>query len=912
MSGRTITITFGGNSAGVRRAAGEASRAIGSVQSSVGRVARSVGAVAALGSAMAVTSAYGLALGSSLAGVAGAAALIPAGVAAGVAALVAAKVVTAGLGEAWQATGQKAVGGGGSTVNVGRQVAAAQRQVKAATDALTGAQRTARDAQEALTAARAGEVKRLRDLSLSVRSARADQADAAASAAQAELELAAAEKAGDPAAIEAARRQYEQAQIAVAEVTNRLTDLSAEQTKATQSGVEGSDAVQAALRQQEDAQKGVEDAAQRLAEAQDAVRQASVKTVAGGINPATEALNKLAPNARSLIVTLRGLVPAWQAAGRAGQQNTFAGTASLAQKLSGIYLPLVASWLLRMGAAFNVAIRQAGGLATSAGFVKTIGALLDATATSTARLALAVRPVVSGIAAFVAVGVGFLPGIAGNVLVIAQRFEAWATAARASGAAQGWIAKALATLSQVKQIGADVVATVLAVVHAGGDGGSTLDALVRGADAMRAWVTSAQGQQTIADVLARIRDVMGQVGQIVPVVAGNADGFNDALNVTGAVVGFAADHLDTLAKLLPVLAAGFVISKVAQVGANVAAVVGIPLKTAEVAATWGLKAALRAQTTALIENTAISKGATGAQVAETAAQNGGILARGRAIVAMAAQKIATVAGTIATWAATAATTAFGIAVTVATGPIGLAILAVAVFVAGIILLWTKCETFRTIVIAVFNAVWTAIKFVWNWIKGNWPLLLAILTGPIGIAVLAIVKYWDKIKAGVSAVKDWIVARFNDVASFVGGLPGRLGKLADGIRSVLIAPFKAAFNAISALWNGTVGKLSFSVPGWVPGIGGRSFSLPKLPQLQHGGPAVAGRSYLVGERGPEVLTMGSQSGHVTPNSALGGDIVIPIQIGDEVVRVVRVTQAEQNRQLKRRALAGAGRLATGMR
>lgn len=37
----------------------------------------------------------------------------------------------------------------------------------------------------------------------------------------------------------------------------------------------------------------------------------------------------------------------------------------------------------------------------------------------------------------------------------------------------------------------------------------------------------------------------------------------------------------------------------------------------------------------------------------------------------------------------------------------------------------------------------------------------------------------------------------------------------------------------------------------------------------GGPVSAGRSYLVGESGPELLTMGASNGHVTPNARLGG-------------------------------------------
>jgi len=42
----------------------------------------------------------------------------------------------------------------------------------------------------------------------------------------------------------------------------------------------------------------------------------------------------------------------------------------------------------------------------------------------------------------------------------------------------------------------------------------------------------------------------------------------------------------------------------------------------------------------------------------------------------------------------------------------------------------------------------------------------------------------------------------------------------------------------------------------------------LPGLANGGPASAGRSYLVGERGPEIFTP-KRSGTVTPNNKIGG-------------------------------------------
>jgi hypothetical protein len=94
----------------------------------------------------------------------------------------------------------------------------------------------------------------------------------------------------------------------------------------------------------------------------------------------------------------------------------------------------------------------------------------------------------------------------------------------------------------------------------------------------------------------------------------------------------------------------------------------------------------------------------------------------------------------------------------------------------------------------WDEVWGFIKGivvgVFNWLKDNWPLVLAILTGPIGLAVLAIVDHWDTIKAGFSAVKDWISDRIDDIVGFFTGLPGRLasaaGDLYRPVRDLIVA------------------------------------------------------------------------------------------------------------------------------
>ena len=45
----------------------------------------------------------------------------------------------------------------------------------------------------------------------------------------------------------------------------------------------------------------------------------------------------------------------------------------------------------------------------------------------------------------------------------------------------------------------------------------------------------------------------------------------------------------------------------------------------------------------------------------------------------------------------------------------------------------------------------------------------------------------------------------------------------------------------------------------------------------GGPVSAGRSYIVGEKGPELLQMGNQSGRVVPNEALGGKPQVNLKV-----------------------------------
>ena len=52
---------------------------------------------------------------------------------------------------------------------------------------------------------------------------------------------------------------------------------------------------------------------------------------------------------------------------------------------------------------------------------------------------------------------------------------------------------------------------------------------------------------------------------------------------------------------------------------------------------------------------------------------------------------------------------------------------------------------------------------------------------------------------------------------------------------LLGAAQTVFKAIAAIWNNTIGRLSFTLPSWLPGnLGGKSFSMPKIGGGESGG------------------------------------------------------------------------------
>lgn len=216
-----------------------------------------------------------------------------------------------------------------------------------------------------------------------------------------------------------------------------------------------------------------------------------------------------------------------------------------------------------------------------------------------------------------------------------------------------------------------------------------------------------------------------------------------------------------------------------------------------------------------------------------------VLATGRQTAANIAAKGAAIASAAATNVMTIAQKGLNLAMRM--NPIGLVITAIVLLAGVFITAYKKSETFRNIVNGALGAVKNAAAGAYGWFKKNWPLLLAILGGPFGLAVLVIKKH-----------KDSILAFFKSV-------PGAIGGFFKGVGETVTAPFRNAFQGIKDAWNNTVGGKGFTVPDWIPGVGGKSFNIPYF----HTGGVVSGAL------GAETLAVLKAGERVTGGSNGGG-------------------------------------------
>ena len=174
----------------------------------------------------------------------------------------------------------------------------------------------------------------------------------------------------------------------------------------------------------------------------------------------------------------------------------------------------------------------------------------------------------------------------------------------------------------------------------------------------------------------------------------------------------------------------------------------------------------------------------------------------------------------------------------------------------------------------------------DWLQGVFARDWTEVFGPVLGGVL------NGFFANVKAVWDSIKQTFDGIIDFIRGVfTGDWQRAWEGVKEIfggvfkgLTALAKAPVNGIIALLNGAINginkmidalnSLHFSIPDWVPFLGGKSFGLNlrhvgSIPYLANGGILSRG-SAVVGEAGPELLTLTGGKAVVQP---LGGSSVV---------------------------------------
>jgi tape measure domain-containing protein len=283
----------------------------------------------------------------------------------------------------------------------------------------------------------------------------------------------------------------------------------------------------------------------------------------------------------------------------------------------------------------------------------------------------------------------------------------------ATGAATPFFDRLTAKSSELAKKAPAAIELVRAKFRAGkADVDSFLSGL-RGGDVAGA----STGLHTLGVTVGQVADSVrgADVGGALSSISAQLPVINSAVSVAGIGFGFLADHLDTLAYLMPVIAGGFVIYKAAQLGANVAAVAAVPIQIADIVTRGQQTMAMRAHTLALNANTV----ANGGEITST---NAGILARARATVGMVAQRAGMVAVRTATVAWTAVQWLLNGALTA--NPIGLVVLGIAALVAGVVVAYKKLGWFRDMVGWVFDK----LSDLWDLAKAGGSLLMKLFGG----------------------------------------------------------------------------------------------------------------------------------------------------------------------------------------
>lgn len=151
-------------------------------------------------------------------------------------------------------------------------------------------------------------------------------------------------------------------------------------------------------------------------------------------------------------------------------------------------------------------------------------------------------------------------------------------------------------------------------------------------------------------------------------------------------------------------------------------------------------------------------------------------------------------------------------------------------------------------VAFFSTIWSGIL---GGARAVWGAIYGVVITPLKNA-------FDWIKGIFGGVAGWFSGLWNGIVSAAASILGGVGTAVSGALGGLGSIFKQPINALIGAANWVIDRLnsiSFSLPSWIPGVGGKTFgiNIGHIPNLAHGGvfdPTPGGTLVRIAEAGQQ--------------------------------------------------------------
>ena len=252
---------------------------------------------------------------------------------------------------------------------------------------------------------------------------------------------------------------------------------------------------------------------------EDAVKAAWEAAASGDpkdIKKAAEAMENLAPSAKSAVTALVGLRGEWQHLQRdVVQQNLFDGLDTTITALATKAMPTLEKELGGISKAWNGTFKQLGTSLGSDSSMSLLDHLFGNTSEAQSRLNKAIEPATHAIETLMSESSDFLPRLADGVGAVATRFDNWITKSVENGNLDKWINEGIEGATNFGNAFLNVGKIINDLTTAAGGGGGFLKWLNDATGRLHDFLSSTEGQEKLTAFFKEGREQLSEWGEIL-------------------------------------------------------------------------------------------------------------------------------------------------------------------------------------------------------------------------------------------------------------------------------------------------------------------------------------------------------------------------------------------------------------